>query len=116
MTATPMPTPPPTAAKICASHRLMPLRLRFHFRPQSLLGLVIPPQPPQRIGQNGSAVLAAVLAGSPDGFVIVLRKLQRGLHLLVGQKPIAMHIVQIIRSILKENPNRLGRRLANQGR
>src|SRR5881394_4343218 len=54
--------------------------------------------------------------GSPFGFVIILRKLQRRRHLLVGQKPVAMRIVQVIGAILEEHANRLWRSFANQRR
>src|SRR5258705_5093730 len=54
--------------------------------------------------------------GSPLGFVVILRELQRRRHLLVGQKPVAMRIVQIIRAILKEHSDRLGRSFADERR
>src|SRR4051794_17368863 len=59
-------------------------------------------------------MFAAVFAGAPDGFVVVFCELQGGLHLLIREKPVAMHVVQVIRTILEENANRLGRGFTNQ--
>src|SRR6266550_9517421 len=75
----------------CATQRVALSGLRvlrdFVFNPPViLLRLVIPPQPPQRVRQNRSAVFAAVFAGAPDGFVVVLGELQGGFHLLIREK------------------------------
>src|SRR3954469_3425692 len=53
---------------------------------------------------------------APVRLVIIFRKLQCCRHLLIGQKPVAVRIVQVIGSILKKNPDRLWRRLPNQRR
>src|SRR5262249_31808223 len=78
------------------------------------LRFVILPQPTQAVWQNRAPVPITVEAVSPLEFEIVLGESQRFGHLLVGQWPIAMLIVQIVFAVLQEDADRLLRSLANQ--
>src|SRR4051812_46313236 len=60
-----------------------------------LLLLFVAPQPAQRVRQDGAAVLAVVAAVAVDELVVVLHVLQRRRHLLVGQRPVAVFVVQV---------------------
>jgi hypothetical protein len=81
-----------------------------------LLGVrLVPPQPAKRVGQDGSSVYAAMGPFAENELVVVTGEFQRGRHLLVGQGPVAMFVVQVVGSPLKKDANRLRRRLANQG-
>src|SRR6185436_11539706 len=60
-----------------------------------VVGLVIPPQPPRRVGKDGAAVLAGVAAAAEDKFVVVAGLLAGGGHLLVGEGPFAEHVVEV---------------------
>src|SRR5205085_10533833 len=81
---------------------------------RSLLRLVISPQPPHRVRQNGPAVFAVVAFGAPVGFVVVFGELQRRRHLLIRQEPVAMDVIQVVAAVLEENADRLGRRFADE--
>src|SRR3954470_9981559 len=79
--------------------------------------LVVAPEPAERVGQDRAAVLAVVAPVAGDELVVVLGKLQRRRHLLVGEEPVAERIVQIVRPVLQKYSDRLGRlSLADQRR
>src|SRR5262245_19489796 len=80
------------------------------------LGLVVPPQPAQRIGQNRSTVAIVVISTTHHEFVVISGKLEGSIHLPVDQRPVAVSVVEIILSILKKNPDRFFGRFANEGR
>src|SRR5215207_5009946 len=71
----------------------------------------IPPEPPQRAGQERSPVLRAVPAGAKLELVVVAGKLQGCRHILVCERPVPVEVVQIRASILQENANRFRARL-----
>src|SRR5437868_4819303 len=77
---------------------------------------VVSPQPTKRLRQDRAAVLAVVPAVAVLETVIVLGKFQGGSHLLVRQRPIAVRVIQIARSILHEDADWLRLGLADQGR
>src|ERR1051326_4102068 len=77
---------------------------------------VIAPKPPQRVGQNGAAMFAVVTFRAELEFIIISGKFQRCRHLLVGQRPIPVEVVQVFRAVLQEYPDRLLFRLADQSR
>src|SRR5262249_15158552 len=78
----------------------------------------IAPQPAERIGQNGAAVLAVVGAVTEFETVIVLGEAQGQGHLLVGQGPVAEFVVQVLGPALQEHTDGLGLGLgaANESR
>src|SRR4051794_27463116 len=74
---------------------------------------VLAPEPAERVGQDGAAVSVAVETLAVDEPVVVPRELQGLGHLLVGQRPVAVGIVEVVGAILQEDADRLpGRRLA----
>src|ERR1041385_3203926 len=72
---------------------------------ESLLSRITSPKPPQRIRQQCSSVLVRVSSVAEFKPIIVTRKLKGGRHLLIGQRPIAELVVEIVGTVLKENPN-----------
>src|SRR5215475_2056213 len=80
------------------------------------LGFVTLPQPAQAVRQNRAPVPVAVEAMSKLEFEIVLGEGQRFSHLLVGQGPVAMQIVEVVFAVLKEDADRFRRSLADQRR
>src|SRR6476620_10513866 len=74
--------------------------------------LVPPPQPAQRVRQDRAAVTIAVEALPDLEAVVVPRKRQRFREGLVGERPVAVRVVQIVRAILQEHADRLARGLA----
>ncbi len=77
--------------------------------------LVVPPEPAERVRQDGAAVAVAVEAVAVDELVIVVGELEGLGHLLVGQRPVAVIVVQVVAAVLEEGADRLLRRLADQG-
>src|SRR5439155_17027357 len=67
-------------------------------------------------GQNGASVLRRMAAVAENELVIVLGKLQGRGHLLVGQRPVAGVVIQIIGAILEKDADRLARGLADLSR
>src|SRR5262252_10980482 len=97
--------------------RLSRFRCDGSFEPshhRSSLRFIILPQPAQAVWQNRAPVPVTVEAVPPFEFEIVLGVSQRFGHLLVGQGPIAMLIVQIVFAVLQEDADRFLRSLANQ--
>ena len=45
---------------------------------------------------------------------VLVRPLERGKHLLIGEKPVSMRVVEIVCAILEENLQRLDRSLADE--
>ena len=78
------------------------------------LAHLVAPQPAQRFGQDRSAVLAVVAPVAEHELVVVLLVLQRRRHLLVGQRPVAVLVVQVARAVLQEDADRLLLGLADQ--
>src|ERR1035441_3333823 len=70
---------------------------------------VITPQPAQRIGQDGRALLHIVLLGPDYELGIVARILERHRDILIGHKPTAGVNVLVVAAVLLENTQRLGR-------
>src|SRR5262249_33462248 len=71
------------------------------------LSLFSAPEPAQRIGQDRAAMLAVMAAVAVLKFVIVLGKLQSERHLLIGEWPVAVLVIQIGGAGLEEEPDRL---------
>ena len=67
---------------------------------------VIRPKPPQRIGQDRAAVLQVVLAFAVNELVIPAHEIQRRRHLLIGQRPVAVRVVEVISTGLQEHLHR----------
>src|SRR5262245_49263312 len=65
--------------------------------------LVRPPQPAERLGQDGATMFAIVLAVAVLELVVVLGPFQGGSHLLVGQRPVAVEVVQVIGAVLQKD-------------
>src|SRR4051812_24064517 len=59
-------------------------------------------------------MFAIVATVSQLELVIVTFELQRSRHLLIGQRPVAMKIVEVVLAILKEDSNRLFGRFADE--
>src|SRR3954470_15829611 len=77
--------------------------------------LVLAPEPAERVGEDRLAVLAAVEALAVDeGVVIPLERQGLG-HLLVGQGPVAVGVVEVVGAVLEEDADRLLVALADQG-
>src|SRR5262249_14185374 len=68
------------------------------------------------MGQDRAAVLAIVPAVAVNELVFIPRELQSGRHLLIGQRPVAMLVVQVVGAVLEEDTDRLPLRLANDAR
>src|SRR5437899_153746 len=79
-------------------------------------GLLRAPQPAERIGEDRAAVLVVVAARASDELDVVLREPQRGVHLLVGQPPVPVLVVQVLLSVLQKHAQRLPRRLPDERR
>ncbi len=60
-------------------------------------------------------MLAAVEALAVDEFVIIFGELERLGHLLVGQGPVAVGVVEVVGAVLEEGADRLRGGLADQG-
>ena len=80
-----------------------------------IAGLVVAPEPAERVGQDGAAVLVAVEALAEDEFVVVPGERERLGHLLVGQGPVAVVVVEVVGAVLEEDADRLLGGLADQG-
>jgi len=80
-----------------------------------LFWLVVSPEPAQRIGQDGAAVVGAVEAVTTDELVVVAREGQRLRQRLVRQRPVAVVVVQIVLAILQEDADGPFRRFADHG-
>src|SRR5215510_4715911 len=78
--------------------------------------LVSSPEPSQGIGQQGRAVFRCVGAIPKLEAVVVVHELERRSHLLVGQWPVAVLVVQVARAVLQEDPDRFWFRLADDSR
>src|SRR5262245_21890966 len=78
--------------------------------------LSFPPQPAQRIRQDRPAVLAIVPLRAHLVLVVVFLEFQRQSHLLVGQRPVAVLVIQVFLASLEENADRFRRGLANSTR
>ncbi len=92
--------------------RLIAAKVVLHFR----LGQrseFRPPQPAKRVGQDGAAVLPVVRSVSEDEAVIIASEGERAGHLLVRERPVAVQVVQVVRTVLQENSDRLALRLAD---
>src|SRR5207249_2996918 len=89
---------------------------------------VVHPNPTQHVGQDGAAVIVRVRAFAPDVRDLVTRAVQLALigrairivecseHLLVREKPTAELVVDVVRTVLQEDADRLGRSAADQRR
>src|SRR5262245_65475 len=77
---------------------------------------VVAPEPAQRVGHDGATVLAAVEALAELEAVVVALELQGRRHLLVGQRPVAELVVQVLPAALQEHADGLLRLRADQGR
>ena len=51
-----------------------------------------------------------------DELVVISRKLKRGGHLLIREGPIAGLVIDVLRTVLQKDANRLALRFSNQGR
>src|SRR2546423_2645107 len=80
----------------CRSSQTGPSALRWLFP-------IITPKPAQRIRKDCAAMFSIVTAIAKLEFVIVAGEFQRGGHFLVRQRPIAMEVIEVIRSILEKN-------------
>ena len=89
-----------------------PVVLRLH-----AFSVFISPQPSQRIRQNGVPVDAVIRTFPKNKPIIVIAgEFQCGGHLLVGQRPISVLVVQVFRSVLKKHANGLTLGLAKLDR
>src|SRR5688572_9302199 len=79
----------------------------FRRRPVSLLRPVAP-EPAERIGKDGPAVLPRVTALAEHKGVIVAHELERRRHVLLRERPVTMQVVEIVAAILQEHAERLG--------
>src|SRR5687767_1654950 len=77
---------------------------------------MIAPKPAHGIRENRAAMFAVVGAIAIFELVIVTGKFQRSRHLLIGQGPVAMGVVQVIASVLEKDSQRFAFSLPNQGR
>ena len=59
-------------------------------------------------------MIPIVTAVAKHEFVVIAFELQRGGHLLVGQWPIPVDVVQIVLAVLQKNANRLLLAFSNQ--
>src|SRR5207253_3206677 len=73
---------------------------------------LIGPEPAERIRQDGAAVLAVMAAVAVDKLVIIVSELECRGHLLIGEWPAPVRVVQIARAILQEDADRLAWRFA----
>src|SRR5262245_5121440 len=80
-----------------------------------LAGMVVAPEPAERFREDRPAVAVAVEALAVDESIVISRELEGLGHLLIGQRPVPVGVVQIVGSILEEDANRLLPGLANQG-
>src|SRR5438105_377830 len=79
------------------------------------LRLPAPPEPAEGVGQDRAAVLVAVEAVPIDELVIIFGESQRLRHLLVGERPVAVIVVEVVGPVLEEDADRLPGGLADQG-
>ncbi len=85
----------------------------FDLEPSGALSL--PPDPAKGIGEKHAAFLDAVAAFGGDELVIVFCEGEGFGHLLVGEPPVAVGIVEILSAVLKPNAQRAFVLLANEG-
>ena len=85
---------------------------------ERLLLRPIAPEPAKGVRKNGGAVLRIVRAGAILKLEIIPREFQRRCHVLIGEWPVAMRVVQIVRALLEKDTDRLrfALRLTNEGR
>src|SRR4029450_5693049 len=81
-------------------------------RRRSLLR-VVAPEPAQGVREDGPAVRALVRAVPEDELVVVPAVLERRGHLLVGQRPVAPAVVEVVRAVLQEHADGPYRALAD---
>src|SRR5436309_9199335 len=77
---------------------------------------IVAPEPAQRLRQNRAPMFAVVAFSAEVELVIVAAELQRSRHFLVGQRPVAMQVVEVLLAILQEDADWFLFRLANQRR
>src|SRR5207249_789497 len=73
-----------------------------------------PPEPAERIGQDSAAMSVAVKAVAEDEVAVVSLIAQRRRHAQIGERPVAMLVVQVVLAVLQEDADRLVRRLADE--
>ncbi len=70
----------------------------------------VAPEPTHGVGKDRRAVRAVVRALAEDELIVPPRKLERGRHLLVRERPVAELVIEIVFAVLEEHAN-----LAPQG-
>src|ERR1051325_3552439 len=84
-------------------------------RPTLSLRLPIPPQPSERVWQDGAALGAAVETVAEDELVVVAGEREGFGERLVRERPVAVVVVQVVGAVLEEHANIALRRLADHG-
>ena len=81
-----------------------------------LIVFIVSPKPPERFGQNRSAVFAVVAFGAHDKLVIVPEKLECCRHLFIRQRPVSVQVVEVVLTFLQEDSNGFAFGFSNQRR
>src|SRR5262249_44726903 len=79
------------------------------------LGPILP-KPPHCIGKNHHGMFAIMPALAPNVLHFIACELESAFHALVCHPPVAPVDVQVITTVLEENPNRFWLELPNQRR